>query len=81
MKSYRMSYPLSEPCPSLSSLSKGEIMTVASVLQEFIVCSLHALFHSILTTNLKRGEYSYYPYVTDEELGLRRLLCTLSENR
>lgn len=37
--------------------------------------------HSVLTTNLKVGKYSYYPYVTDEEIGDLRRLSTLPRNR
>lgn len=44
------------------------------------MCSLHVLFHSVLITNLKVGEGNYYPHVTDEELGLRRLY-TLPKNK
>lgn len=73
-----MSYPQVNPRPSWSSLSKEEITSQHSPGTR--VCSLHALFRSVLTTDLKVGEGNYYLYVIDEELGLRRLY-TLPKNK
>lgn len=72
MRTCGKSYLLSEHYPSWSSWAKGETIANNSAL---FICATH----SVLTTNLKVGKYSYYPYVTDEEVGLWRL-STSSKN-